>query len=314
MLTIKSRLLLPLSLLITGLLASAPAASQTVTIGTNQPGTLFYSTGVGLSETLENQGINARVQPYAGSGPLMALVNQGELDFAVVNVFEVSRALDGEVPFNSEHPNLRVVAGLFESQVGFLVDDDSDIQELSDIAGKRVAAGYSSAPIIELMRQAIVANAGLSDSDITTVSVPNTPRGGELLSSGRVDVAFLSAGSGSVEELEASMGGVRFLSLYDDDAAVEATQQIMPQGYPAPMDRESLPAGIAADTNLLTYAVVLVAHRDFDPAAIESVLQAMEEGSEELGNAVANFRGIDRERMRGVPNIPYHDAALNYFD
>lgn len=314
MLTMKSRLLLPLTLLFSGLLAMPLAANETITIGTNQPGTLFYSTGVGLSETLENRGVSARVQPYAGSGPLMALVNQGELDFAVVNVFEVSRALDGETPFNSEHSNLRVVAGLFESQVGFLVDDDSDIQELSDIAGHRVAAGYSSAPIIELMRQAIVANAGLSDSDITTVSVPNTPRGGELLSSGRVDVAFLSAGSGSVEELEASMGGVRFLSLYDDDDAVAATQAIMPQGYPARMDRETLPAGISTDTQFLTYAVVLVAHQDFDSTKIQSILQAMEDGSEELGEAVANFSGIDRDRMRGVPNIPYHDAALNYFD
>jgi len=291
----------------------AASHAQTIAIGTNQPGTLFYSTGVAITEALASNDIGTRVQAYAGSGVLMALVDQGTLDFAVVNLFEMARAQEGMPPFKNKHENLRVAARLFDSQVGFLVGNDSDVQSLADIKGQRIASGYSAAPIIDLMRQAIVANAGYSEKDISKVSVPNTLRGGELLASSRLDVAFLSAGSGAVEELNASMGGVKFLSLNDDDESIKALQSVMPQGYPAPMDREVLPSGIDPDTKLLTYSVALVVNQNFDDQRLTEVLEALTSNTKILEGALANFRGIDRERMGSAINVDYHDAAAAYF-
>lgn len=307
------RTLLSCLALVGAAFALSTASAQTLTIGTNQPGSLFYSTGVGISEALIKEDISARVQAYAGSGALMALVDQGTLDLAVVNVFEMAQAYNGAFPSKEKHPNLRVVSRLFDSQVGFLVGADSPIKSLADVEGKRVAARFSAAPIIELMRKAIIANAGLSDDDIDLVSVPNSIRGGDLLSSGRIDVAFLSAGSGTVEELNASMGGVRFLSLNDDEKSVKALQSVMAQGYPAVMERETLPAGIEPDTKFLTYGVVLVANKDMDDKHVTDILSALEKNTNVLESAVRNFKGIDRKRMGGAINVEYHPAAKQYF-
>lgn len=311
----KSKFLMSLLVGTLGVLPLGAQANATMTIGTNQPGSLFYSTGVAVSEALSRNGVDSRVQSYAGSGPLMALVDQGALDLAVVNVFEMSQAVNGQPPFKKTHPNLRVVARLFDGQIGAVVAAKSDIKNLSDIKGKRMTAGYASSPIAELMRKAIVANAGLTDKDIVTVSVPNANRSGELLGSGRVDVGFLAVGSGSAEELNASLGGIRFLSLDDSEEAVLALQAVMPQGYPAPViNRESPPVGTDADTLVLTYGVVLVAHKDYDSEKIVQILQALEDNVAHLESSVTNFQGIERAKMGGALNIPYHDAARQHLN
>lgn len=290
------------------------SANEVTSVGTNQPGSIFYSSGTAIAEVMQGVDVQMRVQPYAGSGPLMALVNQGVLDFAIVNAFEMSRAIDGNSPFSQEHPNLRVASSLFKSYVGFLVPEDSNIVELKDIAGHSLASGYTAAPIIDLMRLAILANAGLSDDDIATIPVPNTLRGGDLISSGRADVGFLSAGSGKVAELNATMSGVRFLSLYDDEEAVSALQNVMPQGTPAPLSRDIMPPGVEKDTNLLSYDVVLVTNNRVSEELVYKVVAALAENGEKLASIVPYFKGIDIEQMSGVPGLPYHNGALNFFN
>lgn len=313
--SIKSKLMM--SVLVGSLMgfSTGVQANGAMTIGTNQPGSLFYSTGVAVSEALSRNGVDSRVQSYAGSGPLMALVDQGALDLAVINVFEMSQAANGLPPFKNPHPNLRVVARLFDGQIGAVVAAKSDIKSLADIKGKRMTAGYAASPIAELMRKAIVANAGLTDKDIVTVSVPNANRSGELLGSGRVDVGFLAVGSGSAEELNASLGGIRFLSLDDSEEAVFALQEIMPQGYPATVtNREAPPVGTDGDTQVLTYGVVLVTHKDYDSEKVVSILQALEDNVAHLESSVTNFQGIDRAKMGGALNIPYHEAASQHLN
>src|SRR5690606_7881324 len=78
-------------------LVPAASAASVLTIGTAQPGTITNSAGSALAKVMkEKRGVEVRVQPFAGSGPLMALVQQGKLDLAIVNVFEMAQAMNGE--------------------------------------------------------------------------------------------------------------------------------------------------------------------------------------------------------------------------
>lgn len=289
-------------------------AQSVVTIGTNPAGTIFNSAGSALASVMsETAGINARVQPFAGSGPLLSLIQQKRLDLAVVNVFEMSQAMKGETPSTEQHPDLRAVSSLFQSSVGFLVPASSDIKTLADIKGHSVASQFSAAPIIELMRKAIMANAGVADSDVSLVPVPNTVKGADLLKTGRVDVAFLSMGSGAVAELDATLGGVRFLSLSTDAAAQAEMQKIMPQGVAAKIAPAANRPGVGDDTYLLTYDVVVAANKDTDVKVVEAVIKTLANEKEKLAAALPLFRSLTVEKMKGVPNIPYHDAAAGIY-
>ncbi|MGE5147073.1 MAG: TAXI family TRAP transporter solute-binding subunit, partial [Candidatus Eiseniibacteriota bacterium] len=148
--------------------AGTAGAAEVVTIGTAQAGTITNSAGAALAKVMkEKRHLEVRVQPFAGSGPLLALVQQGKLDLAIVNVFEMAQAMNGEKPFESKSPDLRVASSLFQSYVGFLVPKDSAIKTLPEIKGKKIPSGFSAAPIIEPMRKAIFANAGVTDADVT---------------------------------------------------------------------------------------------------------------------------------------------------
>ncbi len=285
-------------------------AAGVITIGTNPPGTLFYAAGAALAKVMsQTTGLQVRSQPFAGSGALLSLVQSKQLDMAVVNVFEMSQAMHGEIPYKTKHPDLRVISSLFRSQVGFLVPDDSSIKTLADIKGKSIAGGYSAAPIIDLMRKAIMANAGITDKEMHVMPVPNTIRGGDLLKSHRVDIGFLSVGSAKVSELGAQMGGVRFLSMSDDPAAVARMRKIMPQSSAVLIQPAAHRPGIPKPTRVLGYDVVLVANKDIDPKIVKAAIDTLANQHEALGAALPRFKELTLEQMSGVPNADYLPSA-----
>lgn len=295
-------------------LVAAAAAQDVVTIGTNPAGTLFNSAGSALAAVMtDTTGTNIRVQPFAGSGPLMSLIEQKRIDLAIVNVFEMSQAMNGVAPFKDKHPDLRVVSSLFRSNVGFIVPASSEVKTLADLPGHSVASQFSAAPIIDYMRKAIMANADVADDAVTLVPVPNTVRGADLMKAGRLDVGFLSMGSGAVAELDAAVGGVRFLSLSPDEKAVERLRTVMPQASAGKVAPAPNRPGVGDNSYFLTYDVVVVAHKDADPALVEKVIKTLATQKEALGAALPHFRGLNLDQMKGVPNIPYHDAAAGIF-
>jgi TRAP transporter TAXI family solute receptor len=293
-----------------GLPATAGAA-DVVTIGTALAGTITNSAGSALAKVMkEKRHVEVRVQPFAGSGPLLALVQQGKLDLAIVNVFEMAQAMNGEPPFEGKAPDLRVVSSLFQSYVGFLVPKDSSIKTLPEIAGKNIPSGFSAAPIIEPMRKAILANAGVTDAQVKLVPVPNSVRSADLMQQGRLDIAFLSVGSGKVNEVDAAMGGIRFLSLSDAPKDVEAMRKIMPQASVVSLKAAPNLAGIANGTKVMGYDFVLVTNKNAKAATIKSAIAVLAENRAELGAAVPQFKTATNAQMAGVPNMPYHPAAL----
>lgn len=290
----------------------AAGAADVVTIGTAQPGTITNSAGSALAKVMkEKRNIEVRVQPFAGSGPLLALVQQGKLDLAIVNVFEMAQAMNGEPPFEGKAPDLRVVSSLFQSYVGFLVPKDSAIKTLPEIKGKNIPSGFSAAPIIEPMRKAIFANAGVTDAEVKLVPVPNSVRSADLMQQGRLDIAFLSIGSGKVNEVDAAVGGIRFLSMSDAPKDVEAMRKIMPQASVVALKAAPNLAGIADGTKVMGYDFVLVANKSAKPAMVKDAIDVLAHNRAELGAAVPQFKTATNAQMAGVPNVPYHPAALD---
>jgi TRAP transporter TAXI family solute receptor len=309
---ISSTVILAAAGLATPLGLAVPAgAAEVVTIGTAQPGTITNSAGSALAKVMkEKRNVEVRVQPFAGSGPLLALVQQGKLDLAIVNVFEMAQAMNGEPPFEGKAPDLRVVSSLFQSYVGFLVPKDSPIKTLPQIAGKNIPSGFSAAPIIEPMRKAIFANAGVTDAQVKLVPVPNSVRSADLMQQGRLDIAFLSVGSGKVNEVDAAMGGIRFLSLSDDPKAVAAMRKIMPQASVVALKPAPNLVGIADGTKVMGYDFVLVTYKGAKAETVKSAIDVLAHNRADLGAAVPLFKTATDAQMAGVPNMPYHPAAL----
>ena len=132
-------------------LFATPAApqGQAVSIGTNPPGSVFYSVGSGLAKVVSDSGrLRMAVQPYAGSSTFIPLLNSGEMEFGVVNAVDMALAyrgpgfqIGGRNPF-PHAPGTRLVMRGSPFLVSLLVRKDSPIRSVHDVKGKRMTGEY----------------------------------------------------------------------------------------------------------------------------------------------------------------------------
>src|SRR5688500_3892361 len=83
------------------LLVSAPGQAQklppTTIIGTNPAGSLFYAVASGLAKVISGAGpMQAVVQPYTGSSTFLPMLDNGELDFGIINAVDMGMAYLGQ--------------------------------------------------------------------------------------------------------------------------------------------------------------------------------------------------------------------------
>ena len=69
---------------------------KSAVIGTNPAGTVFYALAGGLAKVAsEATPIQVNIQPYTGTSTFLPLVNNGELDLAIVNAVDMGMAYLG---------------------------------------------------------------------------------------------------------------------------------------------------------------------------------------------------------------------------
>ena len=114
-------------LLATGLaaLVAAPAAAQTVGVGTTKGG-FTNQAGQSLSKVVSQlTDIQMRSQPFGGSSVYVPAVNAGKLEFGLVNELESLYAVTGTGIYpDRKHPNLRVVTATIPFRVAIFVQKE----------------------------------------------------------------------------------------------------------------------------------------------------------------------------------------------
>ena len=65
-------------------------------LASNPAGSLFYSVASGLAKVISGAGpMQAVVQPYTGSSTFLPLLDNGEIDFGIVNAVDMGMAFQG---------------------------------------------------------------------------------------------------------------------------------------------------------------------------------------------------------------------------
>ena len=291
------------------------ASAQPIGIGTSPQGTLTYTMGSVYANALrDTAGIQARVQPQSGTGVMTPLINTGELDVGFANTLELSEAYNGTGTFQGRpQRNLRAAAVMMPITVGIFVRNDSPIRTMQDLKGKRLATGYTSQAIIQTVLEGILANAGMTVRDIQPVLVPNLIRGVDEFIAGNADAGFFAVGQAKVAEADAAVGGIRFIPLSADAAAVAAMKQVVPTSYidmirPAP----NLP-GIREPLATMFYDYVMFVNAGLRPDRVRQFVATMAEQKARLAEGLPLFQRMDVQRLHGAIDVPFHEGALTYF-
>ncbi|EBA07777.1 TAXI family TRAP transporter solute-binding subunit [Sagittula stellata] len=294
---------------------STAAHAQQLGIGTMAPGNLGYSIGSAIASVLSTHDIGAIVQPSGGTSAYLPLVDSGELDFGIANVIESGQAAAGEAGFEGHQlKNLRAVSVLFPFRVGLFVREDSGIETIADLKGKRIAYGFTNQVTLKKVVDAILATGDVKEGDFTPVMVPTVVRGMDDFSAGKADAAFFAIGGSKIAEVEASVGALRFLPVPTDAEAEKRLKAEIPAAYVAMVEPAPDLVGISEPTPSVAYDYVLLAGAHVPEENVAAVVKVMHEHPDELTAAFARFDAFDPDQMLKDLPIEYHDGAKKAYE
>lgn len=305
-------------LLLAGVLAviATAATAQQISVATSNPGSIYHSIGTVIAKVLNENDVNATVQPATSPNQYLPLISAGEFDMGPVNLQELSYAYKGEAWFTGR-PNagLRLLALHFPLRVAMFVRADSDMHNIADLKGKRMTAGYTAQKTINPQNAAMYATAGMTEADISPVQVPSVVGGANAFMSGASDAFMFALGAGKVREADASVGGIRALKINKKDDTEDKIREHWPVGYltlvqPGP----AAGPGVSEPTWTLTYPQAIAAGENMSEEAVYAVAKAMYENAKELGKLLPPFRLFKPENMVGDSGgVPYHPGAIKFY-
>src|SRR4029079_9750108 len=299
--------------------ADAQPLPRSIAIGSNPPGSLFYSFASGLAKVIsEASPMQAQVQPYAGTSTFVPLFESGELDLGGVNAADMGMVYQGQKlkvggrnPF-PHVPSSRLIMRGSPLRSSLIVRKDSPIKTIADVKGKRVTGEYPAQLAVWYNVFGSLSNAGLSWNDVKVVPVPAVNEGVDALVQGRADVTTHAIGTAKVKEADAPIG-VRYIPL-DCSKQGEARIKKAVPGYYLSVVKAGSSTGIVEDTCAYTYDIYLVGPKTLPDAVVRNVLQAIWVNVEKLPQFHPSF--AEWTRARAVdPDVPSPSlpAAIRFF-
>jgi TRAP transporter TAXI family solute receptor len=300
-----------------------PARAQqpkSVTIGTNPPGTVFYPVAGGLASVISGGApFQAGIQPYTGSSTFLPLLDNGEIDFGIVNAIEMGLAYQGPARLKvggrnplPHVPNTRLIMRGSTLSVSMVVKKDSPIKTVHDVKGKRMTGEYPANVAIWFHLYTGLANAGLTWNDVKVVPVPAVNDGVDAVVQGRADVTNHAIGSAKIREADASVG-VRHISFDCSPLGEDRVRKAIP-GYYLTTVKSGAATGVVGDTCVLTYDIYFVGHKALQSEVVQSTLKAIWDNIEKLPPLNPQFKEWTRERAVAPDvTVAYHPAAAQFY-
>jgi TRAP transporter TAXI family solute receptor len=307
------REILSTGILLAGMAGAAQAQVQS--FSTPPQGSVWNTMASVISgQARESAGLRMVVQPYGGNAQMMQAVDGALAEFSLNDVNDVITAVSGTGEYATPMPNLRVVARINPFPVGLYVKESSGMKSVADLAGHSVPSGWDAFPIARSHISAILAAGGLTWEDVKGVPVPELIRGSDDMASGRVDSAFFAVGGPKVAEVDASVGGVRFLTVEANDETLAKIQAVRPAFYFAEITPAPPRVGVIEPMMFVTWDNVLLAGAHVPDEQVQSLLAVLFDEKDAIGSAYPPLRALNIDTAyKDYPGVTYHPGAVAFF-
>lgn len=288
-------------------------SGEVVTILTGGTSGVYFPLGNALAKIYDEQlGAQASSQTTGASAENASKIAQQNAEIAFAMADTVADAYNGEETFEDVGAldNLRAVGALYSNIMQIVVPQDSGIESVTDLAGKRVAVGAPGSGT-EIMAKRVLAAAGITYDDINEDYL-SFKEGVEGIQNGVIDAAFLVSGIPNA--------GIMELTTTDDVTLLPVSEEIVDElqsVFPAHFS-EVIPAGTydGIDEEIETAGVknVLITHADLSDEIVYAMTKTFYENLEALGDAHNSAKLINlEEATEGLP-LPLHPGAEAYFE
>lgn len=179
--------------------AGVQAQQKFITIGTGGVTGVYYPTGGAICRLVNTKrkqhGFRCSVESTDGSIDNINNIRAGELQFGIVQSDWQYHAYNGTSRFQSQgkFENLRAVFSVYPEVVTIVARNDSGVNNLSDIKGKRMnigSPGSGARGTWEVIEQAF----GWNRSDLKLASELKSDQTGQAMCDGKIDAYFWLVG------------------------------------------------------------------------------------------------------------------------
>jgi len=296
-------------------LIAGTAQAQTVSIGTSSVGTLNNSLGNALGKVMTDvAGIRARVVPYGGGQQVLPLIERKELEMAITGASDGLFAHQGKADFKGNPgPNLRVIGAVFPFYIGWYVKKDAPYKSLTDLKGRKVAVGFTANSLQRRVFEAGFAAYGVKETDFDGVPVPHVVRGADDFMQGKVEASTFAVGAGKMAEVNAKVGGIRFMDMPNTPEATARVKAVIPTAYFATLNPGPAFAGVLAPTNLLFEDFVIMSGTQVSDDHAYKIAKLLYESQDKLAAIGKAFGRYDKSKLASDRGVPFHPGAIKYY-
>jgi len=299
-------------------LAAGTAAAETVGFTTLPVGAINHLQAQIIGKVVQTHtDLQVRVIPVAGTTATQAAVQNREAEFTIGDVNNMADAVRGEGMFSSlkPMPSLRVVVKLTDFPIGIMVRKDSTIKTLQDLKGKRYPIGWQAFPNGIPLGLGVLASAGMDFKDIVGVNVSGLIPAADDFKAGKLDATLIALPAPKVREVDAAIGGIRWLSLPNDGAALARVEKIKPDYGIMTVNPSPAAVGVTGPTNFLRIHNLIIAGTHVGEDTVYKFAKAMVEHRAELvaGHPIFNGFHTDQRISPQFKSVQYHPGAIKYF-
>jgi len=286
-------------------------STETLKFATGSVGGVYYPLGGGISETLTDNIEDTLVNAYTGNASVSNsnLINQGEVDLALVQSNVASWAIEGVDMFDEPLEELRGIASLYSEVIQVIVRKDAGIDSFNDLVGKNVSVGkIDSGNYFDAINLMDAHGIDLASMNAKYLSFGEAF---DMMINKELDAVFITSGiPTSSVALMASKVDVKLLEI--DENIMQELIESFPYYTLEIIPAETYP-GSESDVFALSTRALWICNKDLDDDLVYEMLKVY---YEELNILKSIHVSLDQESketaLKGM-SIPIHPGALKYY-
>ena len=259
-------------------------------------------------------GIRSTAQPHAGASVYLPLMEAGEITLGLNSSLDSGLAFNGQAPYRKAIRKVRVIARIWVLPYAYMVKANSGIKTVGDLKGKRVVVKVKTNVSLARLNRAILATAGMKESDVQAVDSGGVVKGINMVIEGRADAAPVALLMPAMRKAHATVpGGLRIVALgkMATDAQMNAGIAGSRTFVAKPNKRRSYIFGI---TKVAAFDTYINAGTSVSEADAYKLAKTVHQNWKAMQKAYPPLRGVKASALVPATNaMPYHSGAVSYY-
>jgi|SRR5690625_2228044 len=284
--------------------------TKIATIATGGASGPYNVIGTTLAEIYsENLGINSKTQTTGASVENLNLMDEEKIEMAIVMSDALTQAIEGTVHFDEPIENVKQIASLYPNIVQVVTTEDTGIETLNDLKGKRVAVGDQNSGV-EVNAKTLLEGHGLTYDDME-VDFLGYEEAADEIRSGNIDAAFLTSGLPNSSVLELAKSVDLKMVTIEEEKVEEISQE---NDY---FVKGEIPEGMYDNEEPIETAGIinaLVVRSDLSENDVYHLTKEFFDNLDELENAHQAAEDINIDDAQQSMIAPIHPGAERYYE